>query len=120
MSTPWPRASYFNDGTAAARHAMEDLELVERANWLELYRRKSDDSYWRLTAAEKYEQRFLIRIENVQGWSSFDSAPLERQLLLERRGGLGKEACITQGCSQPVVLGSAFCLEHTYERGVRK
>lgn len=120
MTTPWPNASYFEDGTEAARSAMEELELLERANWYELYRRTSDSTYWRIALADKYQSRFLIRIEDLNGWSTFDSAPLEQQLLLQSRGGLGKESCMVQGCSQLVVLSSAFCLAHTYERGVRK
>ena len=120
MSSPWPRASYFNDGTAFARHAMEELELVEQANWYELYRHKADGSYWRLDVADKYQQRFLLRVDDIQGWSTFDSKPLQMELLLKQRGGLGKEQCIMQGCTEPVLLGSAFCLPHTYERGVRK
>lgn len=120
MTTIWPKASFFDDGTEAARDAMGELELVERANWYELYRRKSDSTYWRIASPDKYESRFLIRIEDLNGWSTFDSTPLEQQLLLQSRGGLGKESCMVQGCCQLVVLNSAFCLAHTYERGVRK
>lgn len=120
MTTSWPIASYFDDGTATARAAMAELELIEQAGWYELYRRRFDDSYWRIAVADKYQQRFLIRIDDLNGWSTFDSGQLEQQLLLQRRGGLGRDACVVQGCDHLVVLGSAFCLAHTYERGIRK
>src|SRR5437868_14126165 len=57
MPQQWQRASYFNSGTAEARQRMTELELVDRANWYELYRRKGDGSYWRLNADDKYQQR---------------------------------------------------------------
>jgi hypothetical protein len=38
---PWPRANYFNSGTAEARQRMAELQLVDRANWYELYRRET-------------------------------------------------------------------------------
>ena len=120
MELSWPSATYFNSGTAEARHRMADLEFVDRAKWYELYRRKSDGSYWRLDAADKCQQRFLIRIDNVKGWETFDSSPLEKSLLLARRGGLSNEQCVQQGCHELAVNGSAFCLNHTFERGVRK
>jgi len=99
---------------------MQQLELVERANWYELYRHKSDGSYWRLDAADKYQQRFLVKIENLEGWSVFDSSQLEMSLLANRRGGVAAEKCIQLGCCEHTLNGSAFCLRHTYERGVRK
>jgi hypothetical protein len=99
---------------------MAELELVDRANWYELYRHKADGSHWRLGADEKYEQRFLVRIDDLAIWSTFDSSPLEKALLLERRGGLSHEVCIQQGCNERTLKGSAFCLNHTFERGVRK
>ncbi|MCV2357344.1 hypothetical protein LNV09_24655, partial [Paucibacter sp. B2R-40] len=120
MSATWPCASYFNSGTATARNVMRELEFVDRKNWYELYRRTEDETHWRLDAEDKFQQRYLVRIEDPANWEDFDSTELEKRLLLESRGGLGPEGCICLGCSAPVLLGSAFCLDHTYERGVRK
>jgi hypothetical protein len=120
MEPDWPGASYFNEGTAEARHRMLQLEFIERANWYELYRHKSNGTYWRLDADDKYQQRFLIRVERIEEWSTVDSSQLEMSLLLNRRGGVGADKCIQMGCGEFVLNGSAFCLKHTYERGVRK
>jgi hypothetical protein len=120
MPSTWSRASYFNSGTADARHKMAELDFVERANWYELYRHKADGSYWRLDADDKYQQRFMVRIDELDSWDTFDSRPLEKALLLEHRGGISDEVCLQQGCSLNTIGKSAFCLDHTYERGVRK
>lgn len=120
MQPDWQQASYFNEGTAEGRHVMAQLEFVERANWYELYRHKINGTYWRLDAADKYQQRFLVRVERLEDWSTFDSGPLEQSLLLARRGGLGIDRCMQMGCDEVVLKGSAFCLGHTYERGVRQ
>ena len=120
MQTDWPSASYFNAGTAEAQHRMQELELIDRANWYELYRHKSNGTYWRLDADDKYQQRFLVKIDALEGWSAFDSSHLEMSLLCNGRGGASTEKCIQMGCSELSLKGSAFCLKHTYERGVRK
>jgi hypothetical protein len=120
MPRTWPTISYFNSGTAAAREVMVELELHDRKNWYELYRRIEDGTHWRLDAEDKFQQRYLVQIDDTGSWDSFDSSALEKELLLERRGGVGADECICAGCSAPVLLGSAFCLNHTYERGVRK
>jgi len=99
---------------------MAELELVDRANWYELYRRKADDTHWRLDADDKYQQRFLVRIDELASWHTYDSSPLEKALLLDRRRGVGEERCLRQDCAQLVLKGLAFCLDHTFERGVRK
>ncbi|WP_018230335.1 hypothetical protein [Methyloversatilis universalis] len=99
---------------------MRELELVDRKNWYELYRRVEDGTHWRLDAEDKFQQRYLVQIDELGGWESFDSSALEKQLLLESRTGLGSDECICAGCVSLALLGSAFCLNHTYERGVRK
>lgn len=99
---------------------MAALELVDQANWYVPHRHKADGSYWRLDAGDKYQQRFLIRIDEPSAWATFDSRPLEKALLLEARGGLTDAACLRLGCALPALKRSAFCVDHTYERGVWK
>jgi hypothetical protein len=116
----WPIAAYFNEGTSGAQQQLAELELVGRANWRELYRHKSNGSYWRLDVADKYQQRFLVRMDTSDGWETVDTSDVEKALLLAHRGGLGSAPCMQQGCSAAILLGSAFCLGHTYDRGMRK
>jgi hypothetical protein len=120
VSQDWPAISYFHSGTAFAQRALAQLEFLDRADWYELYRHKIDGTHWRLEAADKYQQRFLVRIDDIGNWKTYDSSPLEKGLLLESRGGLSSEACMWRHCGAPSLKGSAYCLDHTYEKGVRK
>jgi hypothetical protein len=116
----WPAISYLHSGTAFAQRALAQLEFIDRAGWYELYRRTSDGTHWRLETEDKYQQRFLVRIDDLANWKTFDSAPLEKGLLLESRGGMSSETCMWQRCGAASLNGSAYCLDHTYEKGVRK
>jgi hypothetical protein len=116
----WPAAEYFDDGSIRAQQRMQELEFVDRANWFELYSRRTDGSLWRLDVADRYKQRYLVRIDARSGWETFDASTQEMALLLAHRGGLGTACCLQQDCPCTTVKGSAFCLPHTYERGVRK
>ena len=120
MESTLPTASYFNSGTAAARKFVAEVELIASNDRYELYRRKSDSTYWRLDSQETFQQRFLIQLDQPETWTSFDSSPQEKQLLLERRGGTSSEQCRWQDCGAAVLVGSAFCVDHAYEMGARK
>ncbi len=116
----WPEIDYFHANTAEARARLAELEHIAEVAWFELYRRKEDGSFWRIDREDKHQERFIVRIESFLDWESFDSSSLEKQLLLSTRGGESQERCLVAGCSSRAIKASAFCLEHTYERGVRK
>lgn len=116
----WPEIDYFHAGTAKARAMMTQLELVDRHEWRELFRHKSDGSHWRLDGDDKYQQRFIVRVPDPEAGRNFDSSKLEKQLLCSQRGGESDEPCIVMGCNGKALKGLAFCLAHAYERGIRK
>lgn len=116
----WPAIDYFHSGQALSRAKLAALELVAREGWYELYRHKTDGTYWRLDTEDKYQERFIVRIEDPMSWSTFDSSPQEKALLLSNRGGLTDSHCLTANCTQRAILGSVFCLDHTYAQGVRR
>jgi hypothetical protein len=116
----WPQIDYFHSGQAKSKAKLASLELVAEESWRQLYRHKTDGTYWRLDTEDKFQERFLVRIEDPSSWSSFDATSLEKSLLLSNRGGLASEKCLMGGCAQRVIVGSAFCLDHTYAQGVRK
>jgi hypothetical protein len=116
----WPDIDYFHFGTAAAQARLQALELVERHGWYSLYQRRSDGSYWRLDQEDKYQGSYIVRISIPETWRTFDATHLEKQLLLAQRGGLAAERCLVAGCASTAIRKSAFCLDHTYERGVRR
>ncbi|GLS13064.1 hypothetical protein GCM10007935_04920 [Hydrogenophaga electricum] len=116
----WPEIDYFHANAATARGRLAELEHVAQADWYDLYRHKHDGSLWRVDREDKYQGRFIVRVPSLSDWESFDSSPLEKQLLLSARGGESEDRCLIAGCSAKAIKASAFCLEHTYERGVRK
>lgn len=120
LAYDWPDASYFDDGTASAQQRLAELELVDRADWFELYRRKSDASHWRLDVADKYAQRFLVRVHSLDHWASWDASAQHKALLLAQRGGLDTGRCMQMGCNASALRASAFCLDHSYAQGIRK
>jgi hypothetical protein len=120
MEKSWPIISYFNSGTAFARHFMADLERVDGNARFELYRRISDGTHWRLDGRETGNQRFLVFLEEPRDWASFDASSLEKLLLLEHRGVATGESCRWRDCGAATLVGSAFCVDHAYEMGARK
>ena len=121
MSTKnWPDISYFHEGRKFEKEVKSDLEIIERKNWKILCRAKSDGSYWILDETDKYQTRFLVRLPCPENWSEFDTVELEKNLLLESRGGLSGDNCLWKQCGQKALIGSAYCLDHTYEAGTRE
>ena len=117
---PWPEISYFKEGTPWAKQVMAKLELVETIDWYDLFKSSQDGTYWRLAKADKYQTRYLEKIHSIINWEAYDTTELQKQLLIENRGGLSTEPCGWSGCAINVVKGSAFCVNHTYEMGVRE
>ena len=116
----WPAIDYFHENTARARARLSQLEEVAHSDWHVLYRRMTDGSLWRLEREDRLQQRFLVRVEEQATWKDLDSSAMEKDLLLTTRGGVSRDKCVVAGCQERALLLSAFCLEHTYERGVRK
>ena len=116
----WPLVDYFHTNTATSRARLAELDLIAQEGWYELYRHKTAGSLWRIDREDKYRERFMVEITDLATWQSFDSTQLEMQLLLVSRDGCSGERCLAAGCQKHALLKSAFCQEHTYERGVRE
>lgn len=96
-----------------------DFDLIDRAPWYELYKSRLDGSLWRLDEADKYQERFLVRIDTATSWSTYDASPLQIALL-ERTRGLGEERCTMKDCGQLALNKLAFCATHAYGIGIRR
>jgi hypothetical protein len=116
----WPTISYFHEGTRWAREVKKELVEVDHREWRILCRAKSDGSYWLLDAEDKFQTRFLTRLEQTNEWWQRDTSSLEKQLLYESRGGVSGERCMWAGCGGEALNRSAYCLEHTYAAGTRE
>lgn len=116
----WPAVSYFDESTGGARERVTELELVATENWRRLYRHKGDGSHWALDEWDQYQERFLVRVKNLNSWATEDHSVAEKSLLLEQRGGESHALCMWRGCGQRAVRGVAICVDHLYAQGVRK
>jgi hypothetical protein len=116
----WPSIRYFDHETDESQQCLMELEFMERVDWYELYRHRKDGSLWRIEVLDKYQQSYLTRIDNSSNWSSFDASALQKSLLLESRGGLLSDVCIEKDCIDRCLKGSVFCLNHSFQRGIRK
>jgi len=116
----WPAIDYFDSNEPRCRSRLDELAFVAQEGWYELYRHKTDGSLWRIDVEDKYQQRFMVEIKDSASWHTFDSGPLQKQLLFGSRSGDSEQRCLVAGCQRHALHGLAFCLEHAYERGIRK
>jgi len=96
-------------------------KIVEQANWRELLQCHACGKYWRIDAADKYQERFAWKIGSYRSdWALPDFPGLEKALLLQHRGGETNEKCVWLGCERNRALGVAYCIDHLYATGTRK
>lgn len=89
-------------------------------NWIKLFRCKVCGQHWSIDEWDKYVDRVITRITDVENWESNDSTSLRKGLLLASRGGTTNEECAWAGCKGKQVKGVAFCIDHLYATGARK
>lgn len=116
----WADIAYFDEASAEGQQILSDLVLVDRANWRRLYRHKESGILWTIDEWDKYQQAFLFRVRRVDAWATEDHSELEKALLFATRGGASEDHCHLARCDQPALQGSAFCLDHSYEHGIRR
>lgn len=89
-----------------------------KANWHELLQCTVCGCYWRIDAADKYQDRFAWKIGTFrEDWATVEFPEKEKALLLQRRGGDTVEKCMWLGCEKRKVKGVAFCIDHLYATG---
>jgi hypothetical protein len=96
------------------------LEKLETGNWVRLCRCRECGQHWRVNEWDKYQVQFAVKITDVPQWKEFDSTPLQKRYLLEKRGGVTDEIYNWAGCGQHRVKGVAYCVDHLYETGARE
>lgn len=105
-----------------SRPAEFESMLIELStgNWIKLFRCSECQQLWRVDEWDKYQVQFAVKVPSVDGWETFDAAPLEKLLLLQSRGGTSNNTCAWAHCGKPAMMGVAFCVDHLYETGARK
>ena len=101
------RDPVLNLDAGAVQHAVNDL-VTARHVMVQNFGSRVD----------KYQQRFLVRIDELASWHTYTQVPLKKRFSWIVEVALAR--CVRQDCAQLVLKGSAFCLDHTFERGIRK
>lgn len=110
-------AAYYDDTPKAF---FRSLEKVGVGNWIMLFRCKACGQHWSIDEWDKYVDRVITKINDVENWEATDSTNLRKDLLLSSRGGTTGEECAWAGCSGKQVKGVALCIDHLYATGARK
>jgi hypothetical protein len=118
-TSTWPQISYFHEGTRQSREIKAQLKLIESQNWRDLYR-ATDGTYWRLDAYDKYQTRYLLRIDDLDTWWQFDSTALEKELLRQSRSESPNRRCRWINCENPALHKLEICVDHAYSQGLRE
>lgn len=93
---------------------------VATGYWVHLHKCTNCDQLWRLDEWDKYQSQFVVRIPSNIDWTQFDATSLQKQFLVQSRGGLSQELCGWHGCQSKCVNGVAYCVEHFYQTGARE
>ena len=116
-----PRFTYWDPERGAALKLRPFAKRVGQANWRNLLVCELCNCHWRTDEFDKYNQGFVLKLGAYQDdWAELSTEPEEKQLLLETRGGVLNEPCVWANCGKPKVKGSAYCIDHLYETGVRR
>ena len=99
---------------------LADFDQKDIGNWVRLWRCRVCGQHWRVTDQDGREPRFATKITDAARWKEFGNAELEKQFLIQSRGGLSDQPCAWAGCVQPHVNGVAYCVDHLYQSGARR
>jgi len=93
---------------------------VATGSWVRLHRCKECSQLWRIDEWDKYQIQFVVRVPPGTSWQELDADPLQKQFLLQSRGGATNSECAWAGCHGSAVRGVAYCIDHLYETGARE
>jgi hypothetical protein len=99
---------------------VKSLEEVAVGDWVRLMKCHHCKQYWRVDEWDKYQAQFAIKLKSDEGWETLDVVPLQKNFLLQSRGGTTEQECKWANCTNNRVKGAAYCVDHLYETGVRK
>jgi hypothetical protein len=104
----------------AHHELMGHLEKLKTGDWVSLCRCRECGQHWRVDDWDKLQVQFAVKISDTSRWEEFDITHLQKQYLIEKRGGLTEEICNWVDCSKHRVKGVAYCVDHLYATGTRE
>ena len=85
-----PPISYYED---TQKDFDGRLEKIDSFDWYELYKCKACFQYWRIDVWDKLQERFVVRVDDLDDWEVFDATPLIKELIMKNRGGTTVQEC---------------------------
>lgn len=102
-----------------SKQFLDSLRELGVGNWALLYGCSVCNSKWAIDAYDKFLERVGKKVTDETNWTPATESE-RKKLLYESRGGEGEDKCIWARCSGKVIIGTAYCLHHLYETGIRK
>jgi hypothetical protein len=105
-----------------ANQLKDRLEIinVKNENWIKLGKCRVCNQYWQLDEWDKYQTICAIKIDDPNGWQSYDDKQDRIRLLIDSRSGISDEGCIKAGCENKALKSLVYCPQHAYEIGLRE
>ena len=117
MCNQYPSILYYDKADESFLKLLRKADVFE---WTELYRCRKCGKLWRIDIWDKYQERFIVAIDDEQSWKDFDKSELVKKLMVKNRGGLQDEKCVMARCKNNRVCGSVYCIDHLYNSGARR
>ena len=92
----------------------------DKSDWAYLMECPICAQLWRIDTPDKYQTQFAVKLAVADDWASVDTVGLQKEYLLQSRGGTTDDTCIWAECNGKRVRGVVYCIDHLYETGARK
>jgi hypothetical protein len=116
-----PTYTYYDHERGISQKLRPFTEPVAFKTSRELFRCEICGTFWRIDVPDKFQQRYVWKVgEYRDDWASAEFVEEQKQLLLQRRGGIADETCVWAGCDNKRVKGMAICIDHLYANGARR
>ena len=98
---------------------IEHMDDIDFKDWLLLKQCRDCRQLWIVDEWDKYQSLYATKVQSEINWKESDRDSLIKEQIIINHGGLADDSCMWAGCKNRQVKGSAFCIEHMYEQGIR-
>jgi len=116
-----PVYTYYYSERGLSQKIRPFIASVAKSDWRELFRCEVCGTHWGIDVEDRLQQQFVWKVGAFrEDWVSVEFVDVEKELLLQCRGGVTEEKCAWIGCGKKKVKGVAYCIDHLYATGARR